>query len=189
MDMYSVDEVFELLKTYKITTHKESVRRWLRQGELKGIAPSSRKEGWKIPKEALDDFLQQRLPEGYATDVAKGTNQSNETIVVIEEEQCIRAEMWMELANKNIWEGHVELKKTRIHECIQHRHYSKELESMVWQRCVANSRAYKKPRVFYLLEAFGFEGKRLLLNKNFEDLEEQVIFAIIEYVRTSNSIK
>ncbi len=52
---------------------------------------------------------------------------------------------------------------------------------------IANSRAYKKPRIFYLLEAFGFEGKRLLLDKNFEDLEEQVIFAIIEYVRLSGS--
>jgi len=184
MDMYCVDEVFELLKTYKITTHKESVRRWLRQGDLKGIAPSSRKDGWRISKEALDDFLQQRLPEGYTTDVVKETNQSNTTIVANEEEQRIRAKMWMDLANKNIWEGHVELKKTQIHECIQHRHYSKELEAKVWQRCIANSRAYKKPRVFYLLEAFGFEGKRLLLEKNFESLEEQVIFSIIEHVRT-----
>lgn len=183
MDMYSVDEVFELLKTYKITTHKESVRRWLRQGDLKGIAPSSRKEGWQIPKKALDDFLQKRLPECYTTDVAKETKQSNTTIVEKEVEERIRAEMWIELANKNMWEGHVELKKTRIHECIQHRHYSKEFEAKVWQRCVAN-RAYKKPRVFYLLEAFGFEGKRLLLDKNFDDLEDQVIFTIIEYVRT-----
>ncbi|MBV7509151.1 hypothetical protein KW850_28650 [Bacillus sp. sid0103] len=155
--------MFELLKTYKITTQKESIRRWLRQGDLKGIAPSSRKEGWQIPKEALDDFLQQRLPEGYTTDVAK---ESNTTIVEKEVEERIRAEMWIELANKNMWEGHVELKKTRIHECIQHRHYSKEFEAVVWQQCVANSRAYKKPRVFYLLEAFGFEGKRLLLDKN-----------------------
>ncbi|WP_221568705.1 hypothetical protein [Alkalihalobacillus sp. TS-13] len=173
-----------MLKSYKITTHKESVRRWLRQGVLKGIAPSSRKEGWQIPKEALDDFLLQRLTEGYTTDVAK---ESNTTIVEKEVEERIRAEMWIELANKNIWEGHVELKKTRIHECIQHRYYSKELEAVVWQRCVANSRAYKKPRIFYLLEAFGFEGKRLLFDKNFEDLEEQVVFALIEHVRLYNS--
>jgi hypothetical protein len=67
MKMYSVDEVLEILKTYKITTHKESVRRWLRQDVIKGIAPSSRKEGWQIPKEALDDFVQQRLPNFYTT--------------------------------------------------------------------------------------------------------------------------
>jgi Helix-turn-helix domain len=179
--MYNVDEVFELLKTYKITTHKESVRRWLRQGDLKGIAPSSRKEGWQIPKESLDNFLQQRLPEGYTIGVAK---EPNTTIVEKEVKERIRADMWIQIANKNLWEGHVELKKTRIHECIQHRRYSKELESEVWKRCVANSRAYKKPRIFYLLEAFGFEGKRLLLDKDFEDLEEQVIFAIIEHIRT-----
>jgi hypothetical protein len=183
MDMYSVDEVFELLKTYKITTHKESVRRWLRQGDLKGIAPSTRKEGWKIPKESLDDFLQKRLPEDYTTDIVKESN----TTIVGKVEERIRSEMWIELAKKNIWEGYVEMKKTRVHECILHRRYSKELEAEVWQRCIANSRAYKKPRVFYLLEAFGFEGKRLLLDKNFADLEEQVIFAIIEHVRISHS--
>jgi hypothetical protein len=180
--MYSVDEVFELLKTYKITTHKESIRRWLRQGDLKGIAPSSRKEGWLIPKKALDDFLQQRLPEDYTTSVAK---ESNTTIVEKEIKERIRADMWIELATKNIWEGYVELKKKRIHSCIRHRNDSKDLEAAVWQACEANSRAYSKPRVFYLLEAFGFEGKRLLLDKNFEDLEEQVIFAIIEHVRLS----
>lgn len=199
MTMYNVDEVFEMLKAYKITTHKESVRRWLRQGTIKGIAPASRKEGWLIPKEALDDFLQQRLPDAYKTDVltteekynktivAKKSNSDHTTFDVKEVKERIRTDMWRELVNKNIWEGYVELKKTRVHECIQHRRYSKELEDEVWQRCVANSRAYKKPRVSYLLEAFGFEGKRLLLDRNFEDLEEQVIFAIIEYVRTSHS--
>lgn len=34
MDTYSVDEAFELLKIYKITSHKESERRWLRSGPL-----------------------------------------------------------------------------------------------------------------------------------------------------------
>lgn len=199
MTMYNVDEAFELLKAYKITTHKESVRRWLRQGIIKGIAPTSRKEGWLIPKETLDDFLQQRLPDGYTTNVLTKEEKSNKIIVakesnldhttfdVKEGKERIRADMWRELANKNIWEGYVELKKARIHECIQHRRYSKKLEEEVWQRCVANSRAYKKPRVSYLLEAFGFEGKRLLLDRNFEDLEEQVIFPIIEHVRTSQS--
>jgi hypothetical protein len=52
-----------------------------------------------------------------------------------EVEERIRAVMWGELANKNMLEGYMELKKTRIHECIQHRRYSKELEAEVWQRC------------------------------------------------------
>ena len=197
MKNYNVDEVFQLLKANKITTHKESVRRWLRQGVIKGIPPSSRKEGWLVPQEALNDFLQQRLPDGFINeDLFNET--SNDTTIIVKEadpiytegdkskvEKRVRADMWRELVNKNIWEGYVELKKTRIHECIQHRRFTKELEEEVWQRCVANSRAYKKPRVSYLLEAFGFEGKRLLLDQNFSSLEEQVIFSIIEYVRKS----
>jgi len=191
--MYSVDKAFDLLKAYKITTNKESVRRWLRQGVIKAPAPSSRKEGWKIPKEALDDFLQQRLPDVYPkerpinkTIVANESILVNTTLDVKGVEEQTRAKMWRELARKNIWEGYVELKKTRIRECIEHRRYSKKLEMEVWQRCVANSRAYSKPRVSYLLEAFSFEGKRLLLDQNFADLEEQVIFAIIEHVRINS---
>lgn len=133
----------------------------------------------------LYDFIQQRLPDGYTTDVTKESNLNNTTIVAKEFEDQIRADMWRQLANKNIWEGYVELKKSRLHECIQHRHYPKDFEYEVWHRCIANSRAYSKPRVFYLLEAFGFEGKRLLLDKKFEDLEEQVLFAIIEHVRSN----
>jgi hypothetical protein len=41
MTIHTFDEVFERLKSFKITVHNESVRRWLRQGVIKGIAPSS----------------------------------------------------------------------------------------------------------------------------------------------------
>lgn len=182
MKMYSVDEVFELLKEKKITTNKESVRRWLRDGVIQGIAPSSRKEGWRISEDAVNAFIQHRLPDDYITRSSKAINTIN---VVKETKNQIRADMWIELANKNIWEGFVELKKTRLRECIEHRRYSKELEAEVWKRCVNHSKAYSKPRVSYLLEAFGFEGERLLLDQNFADLEEQVLFAIIEHVRLS----
>lgn len=183
--MYTVDEAFEKLKEYKITTHQESVRRWLRQGIIQGIAPSSRKEGWLIPKENLDDFIKNRLPNIHATESVGESKESYTTDVAKEIEEQARAAMWIELANKNIWEGYVEIKKSRIQDCISHRRFPKDLEHAVWERCVANSRAYKKPRVSYLLEAFGFEQQRLLLDQNFEDIEEQVIFAIIEYVRQS----
>jgi hypothetical protein len=185
MDLYSVDEAFEKLKEYRITTHKESVRRWLRQGVIKGIAPSSRKEGWLIPKENLADFVRERLPNALETKVIKESNERYTTDVVKEIEEQARAAMWIEVVNKNIWEGYVEIKRSRIHDCILHRRYPTELEHAVWERCVTNSRAYKKPRVSYLLEAFGFEQQRLLLDQNLEDIEEQVIFAIIEYVRQS----
>jgi len=44
----NVDEAFEILKEYKITTHKESVRRWLREGYIQTNSPVSKKEGWRI---------------------------------------------------------------------------------------------------------------------------------------------
>lgn len=102
MTIHTVDEVFERLKSFKITAHKESVRRWLRQGVIKGIAPSSRKEGWQIPKEALDDFIKIRLPNAYTTNVAKELDSDNVLFNEKEVEERIRAVMWGELANKNM---------------------------------------------------------------------------------------
>jgi hypothetical protein len=58
MENYTVDEIYHILKANKITTNKESVRRWLRQGVIKGARPSSRKEGWLVSPDALHDFLQ-----------------------------------------------------------------------------------------------------------------------------------
>lgn len=183
--MYNVDEVFEILKKNKITSHKESVRRWLRQGVIRGISPSTRKEGWQIPKESVESFLSERLPDVIKTDIAIENAETNETYVVKEAKERARVEMWYEVTNKNIWEGYIEIKRTQLRECISHRRYSKELEQSVWEACVANSKAYSKPRVSYLLEAFKFDGKRLLFDQSFAEKEEQVIFAIIEYVRAS----
>ncbi|UAL49713.1 hypothetical protein K7887_21950 (plasmid) [Sutcliffiella horikoshii] len=180
MKEYSVEEVFDVLKEYKITSHIESVRRWLRQGVLEGIAPTSRKEGWKVTQEALGRFLEERLPNQFTTNVVKGESEPNSTSVAKEE---IRATMWIELARKNIWEGHLDVKKKALQACIQHRKYSKDLEEKVWQACLDNSKAYKQPRVFYLLEAFAFDGNRLFLDKSFTSLEEQILFPVIEYVR------
>lgn len=168
MKVYGVNEVYEILKQNKITSNIESVRRWLREGAIEGIAPRSRKEGWKVTEDALHDFLANRLP--------------NTTNDVLTKEE-VRAEMWYELVRKNIWEGYIEIKKSQLNECINHMRGSDDLKEEVWNRCVENSSAYSKPRVSYLLEAFGFEGKRLLLDKNYESLEEQALFSIIEYVK------
>ena len=59
---YTVQEVFDILTTNKVTSNIESVRRWLRQGKLVGIAPKSRKEGWQISHTELMKFLDQRTP-------------------------------------------------------------------------------------------------------------------------------
>ncbi|WP_096438326.1 hypothetical protein [Alteribacter populi] len=53
MAVYHVDQAFELLKKYKITTHKESVRRWFRQGVIEAKSPTPRKDGWLLPKISL----------------------------------------------------------------------------------------------------------------------------------------
>lgn len=186
LKFYSVRDAFEILKENKITSNIESVRRWLRQGKIKGIAPKSRKEGWQIPENELQIFMKKRLPESHTMT----PHVINTTIVVNEEvKEKIRAEMWNELARKNIFEGFVQIKKSLLHECILHKRYSNELENEVWERIVNNSRAYSKPRVSYLLEAFRFEGKRLLMDKNYVTLEEQIIFGIIEYVRRNRDKK
>jgi hypothetical protein len=183
MEIYNVDEAFEVLKANKLTTHKESVRRWLRQGLIKGIPPNSRKEGWKISAESLNEFMKQRLPEIPTKDVVKEKPEVYVSKSAQEIEEDVRASIWFELANKHIWEGFIEIKKTRIRECVYHRRYCSKLEEAVWKACLENSRAYSKPRVFYLLGAFGFDRKRISMDTNFGDIEEQIIFPIIEYVR------
>lgn len=44
--LYTVNELFDVLNFYKITSNIESVRRWYRRGEIKGIEPTSRNSYW-----------------------------------------------------------------------------------------------------------------------------------------------
>lgn len=81
LKFYSVRDAFEILKENKITSNIESVRRWLRQGKIKGIAPKSRKEGWQIPENELQIFMKKRLPESHTMT----PHVINTTIVVNEE--------------------------------------------------------------------------------------------------------
>lgn len=188
---YTVYETFDVLKSCKITSNIESVRRWLRQGKIEGIAPTSRKEGWKVTQEALDRFLAEQLPDGMTftcTDAPTLSNTTNdvktdiETIVVLNEEE-IRANMWVQITRKNIWEGYIQITKAALKQAAEHRHYSPALIQEVWARCITNSSAYKQPRIPYLLDAFSFEGQRLKFEPAFETKEEQVIYAICEYVK------
>lgn len=100
-----------------------------------------------------------------------------------EQEMEIRATMWYEITRKNIWEGFVPVKKSMLLDAAEHRGYSSALIEQVWNRCVTNSSTYKQPRISYLLDAFGFEGRRILMDKNFATLEEQVVYPLIEYVK------
>lgn len=183
--MYDVNELFKILKENKITTNIESVRRWLRNGTIEGIAPISRKEGWLITQESLEKFLANRLPPAIIKNIVSGhtidnaINDEQNTLIIRNQ---AREDMWYELANKNIWEGYIEIKKKALKDAAEHRKYSDALVEEVWSRCEKNSSAYAKPRIFYLLDACGFERKRLLLDKNFASKEEQVVYAVFEHI-------
>lgn len=182
--MYTVDEAFEILERNKITTSKESVRRWLREGVIKANPPATRKQGWRISEDALNRFIAERLPEGISKEAGDTFLYTADDLKAAEERG--RAEMWNRVAGKWLWEGHLEIKRKMLRDAIEHRRYSKEFEAIVWQRILANSKGYSKPRVFYLIDAFLFENDRVLFDPDFGgrgNLEESIIFAILEKVR------
>lgn len=169
MKHYDVNEAFDLLKANKITTQKESVRRWLRQGTIQGITPASRKEGWLIREDDLNTFISSRLP-----------NDNNTTS---DAKEAIRAEMWGEIVNKHIFENFIEPKRKQVKACIEHLGLSKDFEQYAWKRVSKHTRGHRAPRIPYLLDAFLFEGKRIRFNENYEALEEQILYALVEHLR------
>lgn len=78
MKVYTVAEVFEILENLKITSNIESVRRWLREGKIKGIAPVKRKEGWTVTKEDLDSFIAERMPINFNATIVVNESPSDE---------------------------------------------------------------------------------------------------------------
>ncbi|RYG71265.1 MerR family transcriptional regulator [Lentibacillus cibarius] len=178
MKTYTVETAFDLLKDYKITTHIESVRRWLREGKIKGTPPKSRKEGWLIQEEDLLHFIQSRLPDEipvaspHTTTDVKGTDR-----------EAIRAEMWWELVRKNIFEDLLEVKKTQVRDAVNHMGLSKTFERDAWGIIQEHKRGYASPRIPYLLDAALFNGQRIMLDTTYENKDEQVVFAVLEYLR------
>ena len=168
MTTYSVQEVFKKLQALKITSNEESVRRWLRTGKLKGYQ-NSKKQGWRIREEDLEHFIDQRLPVFHTTTVVN--------------EEAIREQMWYEIVQRNIFEGFVEIKKSRLKECIEHKGYSKAFFNYCWEQLTQQNRQYAVPRVPYLLDAFLYDSKRIKMDHYYELLEEKVLFALIEYLR------
>jgi len=136
MTTYSVKEVFKRLKSLKITSNEESVRRWLRTGKLNVLL-----------------------------------------------EEAIREQMWYEIVHRNIFEGLVEIKKSRLKECIDCKHYSKDFFSYCWNQLNQKHLGCIVPRVPYLLDSFLYDSQKIKMDDNYEMLEEQVIFALIEYLR------
>lgn len=168
MTTYSVNEVFKRLKALKITSNEESVRRWLRTGKLKGYQ-NSKKQGWIIREEDLQQFINERLPDFNATNVVLT--------------EAIREQMWYQIVHRNIFEGFIDIKKSRLKDCIEHKRYSKDFFTYCWDQLSQKNQGSAVPRVPYLLDAFLYDSKRIKMDNTYELLEEQVVFALIEYLR------
>ena len=168
MTTYSVNEVFKRLKALKITSNEESVRRWLRTGKLKGYQ-NSKKQGWIIREEDLQQFINERLPDFNATNVVLT--------------EAIREQMWYQIVHRNIFEGFIDIKKSRLKDCIEHKRYSKDFFTYCWDQLSQKNQGRAVPRVPYLLDAFLYDSKRIKMDNTYELLEEQVVFALIEYLR------
>lgn len=185
--MYELDELFEILKSNKITKNKESVRRWLRQGKIvgtKGAGP--KKNGWQVSEEALQHFLAERLPEKVEL-----KPKVNATIVVLTEDQQEqlreegRQEILKRLAANNIWEGRFVFKKKFIADCLDHKRIENPaLRAYILNRMLEHKRGYATPGVVYLLDTFNFEGNRLAFHPDFEGQDEQIVFSLIKYLRS-----
>lgn len=55
--LLTVKEASCYLLDARMEHSEQMIRRWLRQGKIKGIRSSNRKEGWRIPYKELDNFI------------------------------------------------------------------------------------------------------------------------------------
>lgn len=186
MKTYRLEQLFEILKENKITKNKESVRRWLREGKISGTKGAGpKKNGWQVTEEELQRFLSERLPDNIQEKVEDIT-----TTVVISgaEKERLREEGRNEVLNrlaaKHIWEGRFVFKKTWVNECIDHRRIeNKTTRSYILNRIMQHKQGYATPGVLYMLNTFNFEGIGLKMDDSFSALDEQITFALIEYLR------
>lgn len=102
---------------------------------------------------------------------------------MVVQEEAVREQMWFEIVQRNIFEGYVEIKKSRLKECIEHKHYSKDFFTYCWDQLMQQNRGHVVLRVPYLLDAFLYDSKRIKMDEHYELLEEKVLFALIEYLR------
>ncbi len=71
MTWLTVQEALELLKNEGITESDQVVRRWLREGKLKGVRSTNRKEGWRVDLNHLKQFINERKPVDITTELTK----------------------------------------------------------------------------------------------------------------------
>lgn len=186
MQMYDLDALFAILERQKITTHKESVRRWLREGKISGTKGAGpKKNGWQVTEEALNRFLAERLPAGFP----EQSEDTTTTVVLSEMEKAQlreegRHELLSQLAARNIWEGRFVFKKRWVNECLDHRRMeNRDTRAYILGRILGHRGAYATPGVVYLVDTFDFDGERLVFDDDFGSLDEQITFPLIEYLR------
>ncbi len=193
--MYTIDEAFEILSKNKLTSHKETVRNWVRKGVIQAEPLESRKKGYRISEDSLEQFIKERMPEGWelypesvtgdARDVVKNEEEAPYHVEVDVEaiKERAREEMWYELLGKFVFEDYFVLKKSEVKAAVEHMRYSKEFGAEVWDRCSKHTWGHATPRVPYLLDYFMFEGERIPFNKDFGGRDEQIIHALTEKIR------
>lgn len=65
--LYTVQEMICYLRDHsedQITESEQMIRRYLRQGKIRGIRPANRKEGWRIPEDEVYRYLVTPIFEG-----------------------------------------------------------------------------------------------------------------------------
>ena len=188
MKSYSVEEAFLILRHNRITSNKESLKRWLRQGKLlgeKGGGP--KKNGWIIQEKDLRTFIQERLPEGLS--LSTSLMPTEHSSCSAEDMEAYRAEgrldMWRQITSLNIWQGRFEFKKRFVEECIQHlRIENRDLHQYIMDSMLSHKKGYAKPGVLYLLDKCKFDGHILDFALQYGGIDEQITFSVIDYLRT-----
>jgi excisionase family DNA binding protein len=56
--MLTVQEASDLLRASNVDHSDQMIRRWLRQGKIKGTRSANRKEGWRIPFSEIDYIIE-----------------------------------------------------------------------------------------------------------------------------------
>jgi hypothetical protein len=118
--MLTVQEAFHILQQEDITHSIQMVRRWLREGKIKGISTPNRKEGWHIPKYALNVFIESRETHiglkqtitRLAADIERLT-QENETL-----KQQLHSMTLPHVTQSNIMESNVKELTPQQVECL-----------------------------------------------------------------------
>ncbi|MDZ5560753.1 hypothetical protein [Enterococcus cecorum] len=72
--MLTVKEAVKKLKQANIINNEEVFRRWLRKGKVKGAVIHSKREGWLIPKESIDEIITTNKEKSSISEYKKGYN-------------------------------------------------------------------------------------------------------------------